>query len=133
MADRIYIRKAEGGAIQLVAMTEYNPPNKLSTELLEAELRDLDIPDLVNRAKNSWKMELAISAILDSQPSLGRGWASHPNCMINKTAPGELLGQSIHSSSKKIPSISIHFNKNSSDKETEYIENSETTIATIIT
>ena len=34
---------------------------------------------------------IAISAMLDSQPSLGRGRASHPNYMINRTTPGELL------------------------------------------
>ena len=35
--------------------------------------------------------KLAILAMLDSQPSLGSGRASYPNCMINRTAPGELL------------------------------------------
>ncbi|KAM0800593.1 hypothetical protein BDR22DRAFT_851113 [Usnea florida] len=35
-----------------------------------------------------------VSAILDSQPSLGRGRASHPSCMIYRTAPGDLLEMS---------------------------------------
>ena len=56
----------------------------------------------------------AISAmLLDSQPSLGRGRASHLNYMINRTAPGEPLGiinQSIHAP-EKTTSISTHFNR----------------------
>ena len=49
---------------------------------------DSAFPYLVVRLLEIGK--LAISAMLDSQPSLGSGRASHPNCMINRTAPEEL-------------------------------------------
>ena len=48
------------------------------------------------RRRTCWKLELAISAMLDSQPSVCRVRASYPDYMINKTAAGELLGQLIN-------------------------------------
>ena len=53
MADKIYIRKVEGGARRLVVIIEYKPPHKLSIETLKAGLKDLDILDIVHRVKSS--------------------------------------------------------------------------------
>ena len=41
------------------------------------------------KSSSCWK--LAISHMLDSQPSLGSGQGCYPKCMISRTAPGELL------------------------------------------
>ena len=68
VADKIFIRKAEGDAKRLVLVIEYKPPHKLSIAMLQAGLKDLDPLDLIHRVKSS--NDKAINYIENSEAAV---------------------------------------------------------------
>ena len=49
--DKIFIRKTDKDAKQLIVVIKYKPPHKLSIEMLKAGLKDLNPLDLIHRVK----------------------------------------------------------------------------------